>query len=588
MIAWIVACLLALLSPVLAGGRGGHVIAFDSNNFPGATITTIACNNTSADVTALSAFVTAGIAANPTKQALHLTGRCDFSTATSSLSWSGVLGTAGIQNLVVWGYGASVNQLYIGGENYPQSTAGSARINTVSSGSTTLQLVTNADGTKFAVGDWIAVTGLAIQDSGNYPQNFQFFEYHPITALSGCSGSTACTVTVNEGITNDYKSTWPAYGDGSPASKVITASADNGSGLVRLTLNSTSGFVTGQHQTVQNITGTGLNGKWTITVVNSTQIDLQGSVFSSTSYTSGGNIFALDNGGPATIYLMPPSWSTNQSVYGLTFIAVSCGQEISVVGRAMAVYDMAFGAIVGNGCGSGAGPAPSANVSVSFFGVSLSNVQPGAGMEIDKTISSMAITQSTGPLFVQSASPNVLNIISHKGVLSGTAKNTNINGSTFTGNNFTGSSQSLAISPNCNGHGDTLTIDGSSISGGITINCALLKTVPTTYSSGVFTVPNNSVSISNAISWGVPGKKYFLGRAFGSTVCNAGVTFTITDITQDATNTYYTTDIVGALPTPSCNPGDGSAVYDRYVAYPAATITQRNSTGTNMTVFAPP
>lgn len=70
----------------------------------------------------------------------------------------------------------------------------------------------------------------------------------------------------------------------------ISNAADNGSGLIRLTVASTSGWTTGDYKTIADVGGTTeANGSWTITVVNGTTIDLQGSTFSNT-YTSGGYV----------------------------------------------------------------------------------------------------------------------------------------------------------------------------------------------------------------------------------------------------------------------------------------------------------
>jgi hypothetical protein len=75
-----------------------------------------------------------------------------------------------------------------------------------------------------------------------------------------------------------------------PGAQQITGTASNGSGLVRLTVASTSGFSTGQVKNVTQVTGTTeANGTWTITVIDPTHIDLQGSAFSH-AYVSGGVI----------------------------------------------------------------------------------------------------------------------------------------------------------------------------------------------------------------------------------------------------------------------------------------------------------
>lgn len=70
----------------------------------------------------------------------------------------------------------------------------------------------------------------------------------------------------------------------------VSGAADSGSGEVRLTVASTSGWTTGDYKTVADVGGTTeANGSWTITVVDGTHIDLDGSTFSN-AYTSGGYV----------------------------------------------------------------------------------------------------------------------------------------------------------------------------------------------------------------------------------------------------------------------------------------------------------
>lgn len=68
----------------------------------------------------------------------------------------------------------------------------------------------------------------------------------------------------------------------------ITGAADNGSGLIRITVGSTATLTTGDVKTITGVTGTTeANGTWTITVINGTTFDLQGSTFAN-AYVSGG------------------------------------------------------------------------------------------------------------------------------------------------------------------------------------------------------------------------------------------------------------------------------------------------------------
>lgn len=80
--------------------------------------------------------------------------------------------------------------------------------------------------------------------------------------------------------------------------RVISNTANNGSGVIRLTIDTTNGMITGQYITVREVTGTTeANGNWYITVINTNEIDLNGSAYSN-SYISGG--YAINN--PALPY----------------------------------------------------------------------------------------------------------------------------------------------------------------------------------------------------------------------------------------------------------------------------------------------
>jgi hypothetical protein len=116
--------------------------------------------------------------------------------------------TAGLYNVTISGYGATVDSLYIGTPNLLLDDFDhSARIQTVSAGATSVDLITPADASKFSVGQWVLVSGLELQGGagGNpgYPPNFQFFEYKQIVNISGS------VVTFASPLVNSYESTWP-------------------------------------------------------------------------------------------------------------------------------------------------------------------------------------------------------------------------------------------------------------------------------------------------------------------------------------------------------------------------------------------
>jgi hypothetical protein len=77
---------------------------------------------------------------------------------------------------------------------------------------------------------------------------------------------------------------------GTIGSTTITGAANNGSGLIRITVGSTAGWSTGDIKDIASVGGTTeANGTWTITVISGTTFDLQGSTFTNV-YTSGGYV----------------------------------------------------------------------------------------------------------------------------------------------------------------------------------------------------------------------------------------------------------------------------------------------------------
>lgn len=74
------------------------------------------------------------------------------------------------------------------------------------------------------------------------------------------------------------------------SSVFISGAANNGAGLIRLTVSSTAAYTTGAQLAVNGIVGTvEANGPWTVTVIDATHFDLQGSTFTN-AYVSGGTI----------------------------------------------------------------------------------------------------------------------------------------------------------------------------------------------------------------------------------------------------------------------------------------------------------
>ncbi|HEY7246266.1 MAG TPA: hypothetical protein VH678_20525 [Xanthobacteraceae bacterium] len=77
-----------------------------------------------------------------------------------------------------------------------------------------------------------------------------------------------------------------------PAALGVSNAVNNGAGLIRLTISSTSTLSVGQEVDVANVGGTTeANGSWIITVVDGSNIDLQNSTFTN-AYSSGGTVRA--------------------------------------------------------------------------------------------------------------------------------------------------------------------------------------------------------------------------------------------------------------------------------------------------------
>jgi hypothetical protein len=97
-------------------------------------------------------------------------------------------------------------------------------------------------------------------------------------------------VTQQTGAPNGSLNELPGTDPNAVTYRVISNAVNNGSGLIRLTINTTSGMITGQRVTIGDVVGTTeANGNWTITVISLTEIDLQSSAFTN-AYSSGGYV----------------------------------------------------------------------------------------------------------------------------------------------------------------------------------------------------------------------------------------------------------------------------------------------------------
>ena len=138
---------------------------------------------------------------------------------------------------------------------------------------------------------------------------------------------TGCGIYANG--TQEVEVTGGYYtGNGLMGTLNVTGAANNGSGLIRLTVSgygknpnggssATSGLVTGDIANVTNVGGTTeANGnQWTITVVDGTHIDLQGSTFTN-AYTSGGYVGVNGKDAPVCLKNTNGFYSSNAGYWG--------------------------------------------------------------------------------------------------------------------------------------------------------------------------------------------------------------------------------------------------------------------------------
>jgi hypothetical protein len=222
--AFLIAVFVAGSATAWMHGNPGSGSGFNPSQWPGALITcfrsqasgacgggTFAqyfnapCNNgVGDDQTAAGAYLTYALANNPTQIVLYIPpgSTCSFSGGFGFFTTDG---NPGITNPVVWGYGASVNS-FITVRAFYDDANHEALIQDATAGDTSVVLKTASDASRFNVGDWICIGGLAFQPD-TQPPNIQYFGYRQITAITG---TTTKTIAFSGGgLSDDLKSNWP-------------------------------------------------------------------------------------------------------------------------------------------------------------------------------------------------------------------------------------------------------------------------------------------------------------------------------------------------------------------------------------------
>jgi hypothetical protein len=176
------------------------------------------CNGVADDAPAFAVFNTWARAQTVPVQLTIPSGRtCQF------ISAAGMWWAAGIKNLLVIGYGATISDsnatgsgfqlggmgIKSGNGNFGYTDSWTARVASVSAGSTSVTLLNPTRASIFSVGSWALITGFDLMGYGN-PPNPHFFEYVQITAINGGQ------ITFAAPLNNSYESTWPLYWSGQP------------------------------------------------------------------------------------------------------------------------------------------------------------------------------------------------------------------------------------------------------------------------------------------------------------------------------------------------------------------------------------
>lgn len=272
-------------------------------------------------------------------------------------------------------------------------------------------------------------------------------------------------------------------------------------------------------------------------------------------------------GGPATAFVLNDAWDQDLTIYGLRIKQTA--NDVYSSARSITLNYMVFDSV-------GVAPSVSMNYTVtnSFVGTP----------EFDKLVDTLTMDHVSARQFVfQSASFNHVTIsnVTLSSVMNGTPNNVSISKSTM---------PRMFVGPLGFGHGTSISIADSTVATASGSNICLPSvaagTTALSYSSGRFTLPKTApvAQKDDLFRWAIPGQKYYFGDIDATNNSIPATTFTITDFSEDASNYYMDTDMVGALPTPTC-----SFIPCRcYTSWQASSVTQTNSGPADLTQFAAP
>jgi hypothetical protein len=241
------------------------------------------------------------------------------------------------------------------------------------------------------------------------------------------------------------------------------------------------------------------------------------------NYSSGAPGLQADQGGPATLYALDPSWDTEVEYDGLT---IDQAGPIYANGRSVTFKDTNF---------NDGAEIPSENMTWTLLNVNM----PNSVIEVDKLVTTMNVTGGTlGGLAFQSASVDTLN-------MNGTTVSGFMNGTPKTADLSNDNIANLGVGAYAYGASSEITVANSvlgSIAGYGVYENGEGSGLESVYSmsNGVITSPNSNGSLR----WAVPGATLIWRGQYGWEG-----EFKVLDVTQDANNTYVTTTMSDGFPS---------------------------------------
>lgn len=283
-----------------------------------------------------------------------------------------------------------------------------------------------------------------------------------------------------------------------------------------------------------------------------------------------GNFFQVDPGGPATMWLLDPSWETVQEYQNIVISNPS--NQTTAQGRSIKWTNATTSDVT---C-----MVPSQDETFTWNGLTGANCD----IETDKLVKNFVVLNtSIKKLFTQSSSFDsmVITNSTFDKQLSGTGRSFVGNGITVNGNGILSTQASMQIGAQAY---------GASTGAATCTNCVIANDIggPSSYThaistpsvcynfgaTGIITIPNwcsyGSGTTEMQTRWSVPGVNFFLNGTGGSFALGQ-----VTDVTQDLTNTYIATSFTSGFPAA---PGGSITGISPHAA---ASFTCTNCTGNN-------